>query len=176
MLDESHRRCASYGLSETARPDFSPIGRSDISLLVEQNRVLHTHALPVMETLYEQIVNTHNMVVLTDANGMIVDALGDDDFLEKANRVALQPGVNWSEEGKGTNAIGTAIVEKKPTLVHASQHYLVSNHFLTCSAAPIFSHQGKLIGVLDVTGDQRSFHQHTMALVRMSAQMIENQL
>ncbi|WP_430438521.1 sigma-54-dependent Fis family transcriptional regulator [Noviherbaspirillum suwonense] len=176
MLDESHRRCVSYGLSETARPDFSPIGRSDISLLVEQNRVLHTHALPVMETLYEQIVNTHNMVVLTDANGMIVDALGDDDFLEKANRVALQPGVNWSEEGKGTNAIGTAIVEKKPTLVHASQHYLVSNHFLTCSAAPIFSHQGKLIGVLDVTGDQRSFHQHTMALVRMSAQMIENQL
>jgi len=176
MLDESHRRCASYGLSETARPDFSPIGRSDLSLLVEQNRVLHAHALPVMETLYEQIVNTHNMVVLTDANGMIVDALGDADFLEKANRVALQPGVNWSEEGKGTNAIGTAIVEKKPTLVHASQHYLVSNHFLTCSAAPIFSHQNRLIGVLDVTGDQRSFHQHTMALVRMSAQMIENQL
>ena len=176
MLDESRQRCASYGLSETARPDFSPIGRSDLSLLVEQNRILHTHALPVMETLYDQIVNTHNMVVLTDANGLIVDALGDADFLEKANRVALQPGVNWSEEGKGTNAIGTAIVEKKPTLVHASQHYLISNHFLTCSAAPIFSHQGNLIGVLDVTGDQRSFHQHTMALVRMSAQMIENQL
>lgn len=176
MLDESHQRCASYGLSETERPDFSPIGRSDLSLLVEQNRVLHTHALPVMETLYEQIVNTHNMVVLTDANGVIVHALGDDDFLEKANRVALQPGVSWSEEGKGTNAIGTAIAEKKPTLVHASQHYLVANHFLTCSAAPIFSHQGKLVGVLDVTGDQRSFHQHTMALVRMSAQMIENHL
>jgi transcriptional regulator of acetoin/glycerol metabolism len=163
-------------LSRTAQPDFSPIGRYDLSLLVEQNRVLHTHALPVMETLYEQIVNTHSMVVLTDANGMIVDALGDDDFLEKANRVALQPGVNWSEESRGTNAIGTAIAEKKPTLVHASQHYLVANHFLTCSAAPIFSHQGKLVGVLDVTGDQRSFHQHTMALVRMSAQMIENQL
>nr|WP_314628881.1 sigma-54-dependent Fis family transcriptional regulator [uncultured Noviherbaspirillum sp.] len=176
MLNESHRRCASYGLSENARPDFSPLGRSDLSVLVEQNRVLHAHALPVMENLYEQIVNTHNMVVLTDANGLIVEALGDDDFLEKANRVALQPGVNWSEEGKGTNAIGTAIVEKKPTLVHANQHYLVSNHFLTCSAAPIFSHQGKLVGVLDVTGDQRSFHQHTMALVRMSAQMIENQL
>jgi transcriptional regulator of acetoin/glycerol metabolism len=141
MLDESHQRCASYGLSETERPDFSPIGRSDLSLLVEQSRVLHTHALPVMETLYEQIVNTHNMVVLTDANGVIVHALGDADFLEKANRVALQPGVSWSEEGKGTNAIGTAIVEKKPTLVHANQHYLVANHFLTCSASPIFNHR-----------------------------------
>ncbi|MGI4888953.1 MAG: sigma-54-dependent Fis family transcriptional regulator, partial [Janthinobacterium lividum] len=29
---------------------------------------------------------------------------------------------------------------------------------------------------LDVTGDHRGFHKHTMALVRMSAQMIENQL
>ena len=176
MLDQSHQRCASYGLSENERPDFSPVGRSDLSLLVEQNRVLHAHALPVMETLYEQIINTHNMVVLTDANGMIIHALGDDDFLEKANKVALQPGVSWSEEGKGTNAIGTAIVEKQPTLVHASQHYLIANHFMTCSAAPIFNHQGNVIGVLDVTGDQRSYHQHTMALVRMSAQMIENQL
>jgi transcriptional regulator of acetoin/glycerol metabolism len=176
MLKESHQRSASYGLTENALPDFGPIARADLSLIVEQNRVLHTHALPVMETLYEQIINTHNMVVLTDAKGLIVHALGDADFLEKADRVALQPGVSWSEEGKGTNAIGTAIAEKKPTLVHASQHYLVANHFLTCSAAPIFDHQGNVIGVLDVTGDQRSYHKHTMALVRMSAQMIENQV
>ncbi|MBK4734014.1 sigma-54-dependent Fis family transcriptional regulator [Noviherbaspirillum sp. DKR-6] len=176
MLDESHQRCAAYGLSTTEKPDFDPIARNDLSLIVEQNRVLYTHALPVMETLYDQIINTHNMVVLTDANGLIVHALGDDDFLEKANRVALQPGVSWSEEGKGTNAIGTAIVEKKPTLVHANQHYLRANHFLTCSAAPIFNHQGDVIGVLDVTGDKSSYHQHTMALVRMSAQMIENHL
>jgi len=84
--------------------------------------------------------------------------------------------VAWSEESKGTNAIGTAIAEQVPTLVHADQHYLTINHFLTCSAAPIIDHQGRLIGVLDVTGDHRSFHKHTMALVRMSAQMIENQL
>jgi transcriptional regulator of acetoin/glycerol metabolism len=176
MLDESHQRCAAYGLSTTEKPDFDPISKGNLSLIIEQNRVLYTHALPVMETLYDQIINTHNMVVLTDANGLIVHALGDDDFLEKANKVALQPGVSWSEEGKGTNAIGTAIVEKKPTLVHANQHYLRANHFLTCSAAPIFNHQGDVIGVLDVTGDQSSYHQHTMALVRMSAQMIENHL
>ena len=175
-IQESHQRSASYGLAETARPDFSPLARTDLSLLIEQNRILHAHAVPVMETLYEQIINTHHMVLLTDANGLIVHALGDDDFLEKANRVALQPGVAWSEESKGTNAIGTAIAEHAPTLVHGDEHYLFANHFLSCSAAPIFDHQGNVIGVLDVTGDQHSFHKHTMALVRMSAQMIENQL
>jgi transcriptional regulator of acetoin/glycerol metabolism len=49
-----------------------------------------------------------------------------------------------------------------------------ANHFLTCSAAPILDPRGNILGVLDVTGDQRGYHQHTMALVRMSARMIEN--
>ena len=176
MIETSHQRSASYGLCPGARPDFSPIERSDLSVLIEKNLLLHTHAVPAMETLYQQIINTHNMVILTDAHGVIVHSLGDDDFLEKANRVALRPGVTWSEQSKGTNAIGTAIAEKVPALVHADQHYLAANHFLTCSAAPITDHMGNVIGVLDVSGDQRSFHKHTMGLVRMSALMIENQL
>ena len=176
IIESSHQRSLSYGLCPGARPDFGPRARNELSLLIEQNRMLHTHAVPAMETLYQQIINTHNMVILTDAKGVIVHSLGDDDFLEKASRVALQPGVAWSEQSKGTNAIGTAIAEKTATLVHADQHYLAANHFLTCSAAPITDHQGNVVGVLDVSGDQRSFHKHTMALVRMSALMIENQL
>jgi len=176
LIETSHQRSVAYGLCPNSDPDFSPVTRSDLSVLIERNRLLHTHAIPAMETLYQQIVNTHNMVILTDANGVIVHSLGDDDFLEKANRVALKPGVAWSEQSKGTNAIGTAIAEKVPMLVHADQHYLSANHFLTCSAAPITDHRGNVIGVLDVSGDQRSFHKHTMALVRMSALMIENQL
>jgi len=176
MVEQSHQRSIAYGLEVSDKPDFSPLGKCDLTLAIEQNRILHTYALPVMQTLYEQIVNTHNMVVLTDAQGLILHTLGDDDFLEKANRVALNPGVAWSEQRRGTNAIGTAIAEQTPTLVNADEHYLRANHFLTCSAAPIFECSGKVIGVLDVTGDSRSFHRHTMALVRMSAQMIENQL
>jgi transcriptional regulator of acetoin/glycerol metabolism len=149
---------------------------SALSSLVEQNHILYSHAIPAMETLYQQIANTHNMVLLTDAQGVIVHSLGDADFLEKANRVALTPGVAWSEECKGTNAIGTAIAEKAPTTVHADQHFLAANHFLTCSAAPITDHRGNVVGVLDVSGDRNSFHKHTMALVRMSALMIENQM
>ena len=176
MIEQAHERSAAYGLPRTATPDYGPLGKTDLKTLLEQNRVLHQHALPVMENLYEQIINTHNMVILTDVNGLIIHTLGDADFLEKADRVALSPGVAWSERSKGTNAIGTAIAEKTPTIVHADQHYLEANNFLTCSAAPIFDVMGNVIGVLDVTGDQHNFHKHTMALVRMSAQMIENQL
>ena len=173
-IDQSHERCAALGVSRIERPDHSPMGRSDLALARERNLRLHDHAAPVMEMLYEQIINTENMVVLCDATGTIIHSIGDDDFLARASKVALQPGVNWSEQTKGTNAIGTALIEEVPTLVHADEHYMHANHFLTCSAAPILDPRGNILGVLDVTGDRASFHQHTMALVKMSARMIEN--
>jgi transcriptional regulator of acetoin/glycerol metabolism len=127
-----------------------------------------------MELLYDQIAGTESMIVLTDSHGTILHSLGDDDFLERASKVALAPGANWAEQSKGTNAVGTALFAERPTLVHADEHFMHANGFLTCSAAPIFDPRGNVLGVLDVSGDHRSYHQHTMGLVRMSARMIEN--
>jgi len=173
-IDNSHERCAALGLSRIERLDFSPLGRSDLVVARERNQRLYAHAAPVMEMLYEQIVNSDSMVVLCDATGTIIHSIGDHDFLTRASKVALQPGVNWSEQSKGTNAVGTALIEESPTLVHADEHYMHANHFLTCSAAPILDPRGNILGVLDVSGDQRTYHQHTMGLVKMSARMIEN--
>ncbi len=173
-IDQSHLRCASLGLSRIESPDLSPLGRSEMSILRERNERLYARAAPVMEMLFDQIVPSESMVVLCDATGTVIHSLGDDDFLSRASKVALAPGVNWSEPAKGTNAIGTALVLEQPTLVHADEHFMHANHFLTCSAAPILDPRGNILGVLDVTGDRRSYHQHTMALVKMSARMIEN--
>jgi transcriptional regulator of acetoin/glycerol metabolism len=129
-----------------------------------------------METLHAQIVDTESMVLLTDSNGVILHSLGDSDFVEKAKRVALCPGVSWSEAHRGTNAVGTALADGQPTVVHASEHFLKANSVLTCSCAPIADPFGRTIGALDVSGDPRGFHKHTLALVRMSAQIIENHL
>ncbi|WP_443115433.1 sigma-54-dependent Fis family transcriptional regulator [Herbaspirillum seropedicae] len=175
-IERSHQRSSSYGITRGQRPDLDSLSRADLAQTLEANQVLSGHARPVMETLYDQIRNTHSMVILSDAEGTILHTLGDSDFLAKADRVALGPGGRWSEQLRGTNAIGTALFEQKPTTVHAQQHYLDANRFLTCSAAPIFDHRGQVLGVLDVSGECGSFHKHTMALVRMSAQMIENHL
>jgi sigma-54 dependent transcriptional regulator, acetoin dehydrogenase operon transcriptional activator AcoR len=174
-IDRSHERCSAFGLTRIERPDHSPLPRADLVLARERNRRLYQHAAPVMEVLFEQIVHTQSMIVLTDANGTILHSVGDDDFLARASKVALRPGANWAEHSKGTNAIGTALFEERPTLVHAGEHFMHANHFLTCSAVPIFDPRGAILGVLDVSGDHRSYHRHTMGLVRMSARMIENQ-
>ena len=174
LIEQSHQRCTALGLSRIERPDFTPMMRSDLAVARERNQRLFTHAAPVMEMLFEQIVNTESMIMLTDAQGTILHSVGDDDFLDRAGKVALSPGVNWAEHSKGTNGMGTALFTEEPTLVHADEHFMYANSFLTCSSAPIFDPRGNMLGVLDVTGDQRSYHQHTMGLVRMSARMIEN--
>jgi transcriptional regulator of acetoin/glycerol metabolism len=171
-----HERARRLGLSEQWRPDFGAVTRQELRRLAEQHHDLYRHALPAMELLHQQILATQSMVILTDARGLILHALGDGDFLQKAERVALKPGVLWSEGSKGTNAIGTALTDRRPTWVHGGEHFLAVNRFLTCSCAPISDPHGNVIGALDVSGSQESYHAHTMALVRMSTQMIENQL
>ncbi len=174
LIWASHERSRRFGHTETSTPDFTTVSRATLDYELERSRSLLSHALPVMETLYQQIVNTHNMVILTDAKGLILHSCGDDDFLQRADKVALKQGVDWSEQSKGTNAIGTALVAGEPTVIHASEHFLHANHFLTCSCAPVRDPFGSIVGALDISGEQQSFHKHTLALVRMSAQMIEN--
>ncbi|WP_164078846.1 GAF domain-containing protein, partial [Stenotrophomonas maltophilia] len=66
--------------------------------------------------------------------------------------------------------------EGAPLVVHAGEHYLERNGFLTCAAAPIADPGGQLLGVLDISGDRRGYHRHTLALVRSGARMVEHQL
>ncbi|GGP27502.1 sigma-54-dependent Fis family transcriptional regulator [Silvimonas amylolytica] len=175
-LQSAHARSRGFGLSENARPDYALLTPNALAQEVDRHRLFYQHALPLVETLYQQIANTHSMIVLTDASGLVLHSLGDDDFLAKAEKVALQPGAVWTEQNQGTNAIGTALAELRPATVHGDQHFLKANQFLTCASVPILDPQGGLSGVIDVTGDCRGYHRHTMSLVRMSAQTLENQL
>ncbi len=141
-----------------------------------RNHDLLSHSQPVMEYLFDQVRHSQNVVVLADSHGTLIHSLGDACFLAKAERVALSCGASWSEEHRGTNAIGTALAERNGVEIHGAEHFLERNGFLTCAAAPIMSATAELLGILDISGDQRSGHPHTLGLVNTAARMIENRL
>jgi len=173
----SWQRSQANGVQVEVEPDSLPVlSRHELAGLTAQNRTFLDQSLPVMENLYEQIQNSSSMVILANATGVILHCLGDADFMDRARRVSLIPGGVWSESLRGTNAIGTALAEQSPVVVHSYEHVASANNFLTCSASPIFDPFGALLGVLDVSGESRTQQQHTMALVRISAQQIENQM
>jgi transcriptional regulator of acetoin/glycerol metabolism len=173
----SWQRSAESGVNaENPCKAFPALPVEELDSLREKNRDLLHHSLPVIENLYEQIIHTSNMVILADATGVVLHSVGDPGFINRARKVSLQPGGIWSEQIRGTNAIGTALVTQSPIVVHNVEHFVSSNHFLTCSASPIFDPHGRVLGILDVSGDSRAQQQHTLALVRISAQQIENQM
>ncbi len=175
-IERSWSRCVSTGQSLELNLQNEPLTQLELNAIKEKNSRLLHQARPEMENLQVQILGTQSMVILTDAHGTILHTLGDADFISRAQRVSLQPGVSWSEQNTGTNAIGTALIEQAPVFVMGAEHYVSQNAFLNCSASPILDPFGQTIGVLDVSGDHRQPQGHTLALVRMSAQMIENRL
>ena len=177
VVARSWQRCLDEGLAPVGRLAEVPhLSAAELARVAEREHELIAHARPVMEYVFSQTRDSGSMVVVADHRGVLLHALGDANFLARANRVLLAPGASWQEQYRGTNAIGTALVEAAPVVVHGGEHYLERNGFLTCAAAPIAAPDGRVLGVLDISGDHRSRHPHTFSLVRAAAQMIENRL
>jgi len=176
-LSRSWLRSRDFGLSPVGRPPGAPHASSaQLRRALERQHELVAHARPVMEDLFEQTRDSDSLVILADAQGLLLGALGDGRFVDRAQRVALRPGAIWDERWRGTNAIGTALAEQRPVSVLGGEHFLERNGFLSCTAAPIRDPQGRVLGVLDLSGEQRGFQRHTLALVRSAARMVEHRL
>jgi len=177
VLHERWSRSHRHGLLPDGRTPGTPhASAAQLVRALDHRRALVSHAKAVMAFLNEQIRDSDSIVVLADPQGMLLHSMGDLEFADRAARVALRPGAIWSEQWRGTNAIGTALAEDAAVVVHGAEHYLERNGFLTCAAAPIADASGQLLGVLDISGDRRGYHRHTLGLVRSGARMIEHQL
>ena len=141
-----------------------------------KNQHLIKVALPTMENLNSFVKGSGFQVVLADESGFLLEVLGDESIVSRTRSIHLCPGGNWNETTKGTNAIGTTIFERHPIQIYAAEHYCSPHHFLTCSAAPIFDPDGRMIGVLDLTGDYHAANAHTLGMVVAAVNAIENQL
>ena len=176
-LARSWQRSRDFGLAPTGRAHGAPhASGAQLARALDHQRELVSHARPVIEFLCAQTSDNDSMVVLADAQGTVLQALGDAGFIGRAERIALRPGAIWHEQWRGTNAVGIALADGVPSVVHANEHYLERNSFLTCTAAPIADSSGRILGVLDISGDHRGYQRHTLALVRSAARMIENRL
>jgi sigma-54 dependent transcriptional regulator, acetoin dehydrogenase operon transcriptional activator AcoR len=172
----SWQRCAGMGLSASDKPHVAPITRQALREACQKYEDLRHLCLPELQGLYADARATGSIVILTAPDGLILEALGSADFLDKAARVALLPGVPWSENASGTNAIGTAMVEGRPVEVRGSEHFFSPHRVLSCSAVPIIDPFGKIAGVMDISGEASVHHVHALGMVRLAVDQIEYRL
>lgn len=172
LLSDSWCRSQRYGL-DPATDDFPRLHASELADRLARHSRLQTLAQPVVNELYRKVNALQSVVVLSDASGLVLQTFGDTHAMQKAQRFALAPGNLWSESGRGTNAIGTALAIDDSCEIDGRQHFLTSNQGLYCAAVPLQSPDGKIAGVLDISGPARYPHARTLAWVKCAAKQIE---
>jgi len=117
-------------------------------------------------------------VILANAHGVTIDYAVDQDQRKHFKKAGLYPGSCWSENEEGTCGIASVLLDREAITVHKTDHFRAAFTGLTCSAAPIFTAHGELIGVLDASAlsspDARDSQRLVYQLVRQSATVIED--
>src|SRR5438445_2104702 len=171
------RSAKKYGLDPLDSNAPRILTPSELKHLREPLDKLIFSAQEEMDELYKVVREARYTVLLCDSSGVAVEHRGDDAHASRFEYWGTWLGGVWSEEVEGTNGIGTCIVEERPVTVHRSQHFRSRHIDLSCSGAPVFGVDGRLIAVLDVSAidPELSERAHTLtgALTIRSARAIE---
>jgi len=131
-----------------------------------------------LSRLHDMIRVADYCVMLTDAHGVTIDYRIDRDRRGDFKHAGLYIGSCWSEREEGTCGVANVLTDLAPITVHKTDHFRAAFTTLTCSASPIFSLTGELIGVLDASAvqspDNRDSQRLVFQLVRQSAALIED--
>lgn len=177
LLANSWHRCLRMKVDPHASlRELRLLSARQIEKRIKRRKRLIDAAIPFMSQLYSFVKGTDSQVCLADDQGMILDVLRDPVIQHRTKHICQELGSDWGEAIAGTNSIGTALFEKKPVQITASEHYCKVMHDFTSSAAPIFSPEKELLGVLCIVGLYQNVHPHTLGMVVAAVKAIENHL
>jgi sigma-54 dependent transcriptional regulator, acetoin dehydrogenase operon transcriptional activator AcoR len=160
----SWQRSEDYGVPfESVEPVFSGT--------LDQESLFFECGREVLTALHRTLVNEPISLMLTDADGLVLNRLsGDTSLLRALDAVHLAPGFAYAERAVGTNGLGLALADRVPTVVRAEEHYSLSLCTYTCAAVPVLDPgTGRLEGCVNLTTWSRSSSDLLLALAQSAA-------
>ncbi|WP_246281529.1 GAF domain-containing protein [Fodinicola acaciae] len=176
VIGQSWQRMLGQRLNPDRGRDPVPLAGDEIDH--RRRRSPLARVLPVLRDGLTSVADdTATIMVVVDADGRLLWREGSARVRITADDLGFVEGACWSEETVGTNAIGTALVTKRPLQVYSAEHFVRTHHTWTCSAAPIHDpRDGRLLGIVDLSGPARTVHPSTLALVDAVARLAQAQL
>jgi hypothetical protein len=176
VIGQSWERLLRRGLDPEQDAGARLLSREEVARRRETSPL--RHVLPVLrEGLLSAADATRHIMVVADEDGRVLWREGSPSVLRRADRLGFEPGADWREDVVGTNGVGTAAVLRRPVQVFASEHFLRSHTSWTCAGAPVTDpRDGRLLGVVDVSGPLETMHPATAAWVGSVAKLAEARL
>ena len=175
-IEKSHKRCKSTEILAKNMISTKILSGVDIMDKIEKNKKLILAAIPFMNRLYNFVRGSAFFAILCDSDGCILNVIGDESILSEAAKIKMITGAYMDETHIGTNAMSLVISEEVPIQISGEEHFIEAYHKWTCSAAPIKDLNGKIIGIIDLTGYIENVHPHTLGMVVAAADAIERML
>lgn len=154
--------------------------RPDIHYIKDPNphSPLMISSEPILRQLHDELTDQPISIVLTDANGLVLDRRAPrGQLIRHLDQVNLAPGFSYAESLVGTNGVGTTLESGLPTLVSGHEHYAENLERLTCAGAPIHHPiSGALLGALDLTTWAKEPGSLLMTLAVTTARSIERNM
>ena len=174
VLLASWQRSRQSGVSPLGR--LAPLAANGDAL--ERLRRRHGDLMQASKGFFEAtaqaLAHSRSIILLTDPDGIVLDAAGDMRTLDVGRDVHLMQGGQWREDIIGTNGIGLALSTGRPSLVHAAEHYCEGIKRWTCAAAPIhMPGTDQVVGVIDISGPPSTYQVNNLALAVTAARQIE---
>jgi transcriptional regulator with PAS, ATPase and Fis domain/predicted house-cleaning noncanonical NTP pyrophosphatase (MazG superfamily) len=174
IILESWKRCRAHGLDSFEYRNYYLEDSRKEGKIFRENNYLIALAKPYMEILARIVNETGFIGLLASKEGYVLDAIGDSEMVRSAEKGFVKPGAIRTENLSGTTAIALCLIHKEPVQVFSAEHYFSYFHDWTCYAAPICDEQGELVGVLNLSGDYRFSHKHTLGIVIALAKAMED--
>ncbi|NBE55127.1 GAF domain-containing protein [Streptomyces sp. YC537] len=135
----------------------------------------------IVQVLREGLVSiadaAQHIMVVADTEGRVLWREGHTSVLRKADGHGFELGADWRESTVGTNGVGTPLVVRRPVQVFSAEHFVRTHHSWTCAGSPVTDpRDGRLIGVVDISGPVDTMHPATLALVHSVTRLAEAEL
>lgn len=176
VVARSWARVLGLGIDPDGRNGRDPLGPGEVEARRRTSR-LALVVDEIRELLLSAADASSYLVVITDADGVVLWRSGSPRVRRQADGLGFAEGALWTESAVGTNAIGTALEEGAPVQLFSAEHFETAQVPWYCTASPIHDPiDGSLLGVVDVSGPALTLHPAIEALVTASVRLAEARL
>jgi len=177
VVVSSWQRSLKLGVDPAGRAAPIAVVGEHFAKLRHRNRDLIAASADFLRRIEDIFSGSRCMMLLTDPDGVVLEAVGDNRTMAEAERIHLIAGGQWNEAVIGTNGIGTALATGQPAQVHATEHFCEGIKRWTCAAAPVCEPgTGRILGVVDISGPPSTYQRGNLSLAVATARQIETAL
>ena len=151
------------------RADKTLLPLEEVQKRIGARKFFFDTASSILAGIYRFTIGSGFIAAIFDEGGYVLSITGDQEIMSMAKANGMTAGCNRHEKNIGTNGIGTVLAIGDAIQISGEEHYFPMHYNWTCSGAPVFDPQGRIIGGICIIGAMPKANLHTLGMASAAA-------